>query len=262
MKPHVLICLLVGAVQMSTTIMAYGLGKSKDSPANAVMFKTLINAEVDISEKIEDLSNKYDLQSAKVADLENKLLETDTTIAMQQSRISELENDLLTIEQKTNDHLDKYNDKISMLEAYRKKMDLRCGNDAVVAFSARVSPSYQDIAPGAVIKFRQVETNVGHAYDASTGEFVAPRKGFYVFYSNILTKTGSVLETTLRVNGKQKLWLYSAGTGDYGSSGNMVIVHLHRGDVVKMYKFGPYGKRPFYIHHIWSTFSGFLLQSY
>ena len=170
-------------------------------------------------------------------------------------------NDLLTTKQENKKQYDEQNDKISSLEGYKNEMERYYDNNAAVAFSARVSPSYQDIAPDATIKFSQVETNVGNAYEAKTGEFKAPRGGMYVFYSNILTCSGSVLETVLKVNGNTKLRLYSAGTGDYGSGDNLLVVHLDLGDKVKMVKSGILGKKPFYIHHGWSTFSGFLLRS-
>lgn len=128
-----------------------------------------------------------------------------------------------------------------------------------VAFSARVKPSYEDIAPWATIKFSSVETNIGDGYNSKTGVFTAPRTGVYVFYSHILTKGGyHIIETALTVNGDTKLWLYSAGhSSAHGSGSNMLVIRLKQGDKVKMVI--PNGSRPFYIHHVWSTFSGFLL---
>ena len=131
----------------------------------------------------------------------------------------------------------------------------------MVSFSARVSPSYSDIQPGTTIIFSNVEINLGQGYNPKTGEFSAPVSGVYVFYSNILTGGNKSIETRLVINGKIKLWLYSAGGQHMGPGSNMLVTHLEKGDIVKMMKYGPWGTKPFYIHHSWSTFSGYLLVS-
>lgn len=129
-----------------------------------------------------------------------------------------------------------------------------------VAFSARVEQSYEDILPWATIVFANIETNIGKAYNGANGEFTAPTSGTYVFYSNILSAAGKVIETSLQVNGLNQMYLYSGGNYR-GSGSNMAVLNINRGDVVKMVKHGPWGTKPFYIHHAWSTFSGYLLQT-
>ena len=39
----------------------------------------------------------------------------------------------------------------------------------IVAFSARIKPSYTDIKPGSTIVFADVETNVGNSYSGTSG---------------------------------------------------------------------------------------------
>ena len=129
-----------------------------------------------------------------------------------------------------------------------------------VSFSARVLPSYPDIAPYTVIKFSQVVTNIGNAYNSSTGEFTVPWPGVYVFYSNILSGENQLVETILQVNGNTKLWLYSGGNPFRGAGSNMIIIHLESGDKVRMLT-DCCSTRPTYIHQVRSTFSGFLLTS-
>ena len=142
----------------------------------------------------------------------------------------------------------------------KQLVETKDGHKPTVAFSARVEPTYQDIAPWATIRFSSVETNIGDGYNSNTGEFTAPRTGVYVFFSHILSKPNKNIETALQVNGDNKLWLYSGGPSSaYGSSSNMLVIRLKQGDKVKMVKHGPWGTKPFYIHHVWSTFSGFLL---
>ena len=130
-----------------------------------------------------------------------------------------------------------------------------------VCFTARVAAAYQNIAAWAVIVFKTVETNAGNGYNSATGEFSAPRDGHYVFYSNILSQAGKNIETVIQVSGGSRQCIYSGGAPSFhGSGGNMLVVHLKAGDKVRVAKHGPWGTAPFYIHHHWSTFSGFLLE--
>ncbi|XP_060579577.1 complement C1q tumor necrosis factor-related protein 3-like [Ruditapes philippinarum] len=127
-----------------------------------------------------------------------------------------------------------------------------------VAFYARVSPSITKIAAEDTIVFSLVETNSGEAYNPSTGEFKVPFAGTYVFFSNILSGSGKFIETCLKVNGKIRMLMYSGGKY-WGSGSNMAVLELKAGDIVNIAKKGPWGTPPLYIHHLWSTFSGFLL---
>ncbi|XP_052777950.1 heavy metal-binding protein HIP-like [Mya arenaria] len=130
-----------------------------------------------------------------------------------------------------------------------------------VAFFARLDKSYDDIPAWNTIVFKTVVANKGNSYNPMTGEFSAPVNGTYVFYSNILAKTGLSLETSLQVNNVDVSFLYSGGTTTFfGSGSNMAVLDLKSWDTVKMVKHGPFGKGPFYVHSDWSTFSGFLLK--
>ena len=146
---------------------------------------------------------------------------------------------------------------IGEIEEVKTKIE-HFDNQHAVSFSARVSPSYHNIAPWTRIKFSQVVTNIGNAYNSTTGEFVVPRSGVDVFYSNILSGANKKIETILQVNGNRKLWIYSGGKPFLGAGSNMLVIHLESGDIVAMSTYCC-GNKPFYIHHVWSTFSGFLL---
>ena len=136
----------------------------------------------------------------------------------------------------------------------------RCIDKEIVSFSARVKPSISNIGKYTTIKFAGVETNIGNAYDSTTGEFTAPLAGVYVFSATILAKQNNYLETVVKVNDEVKLWLYSGDGKYYGSSSNLLVSHLNKGDKVKMTTYCC-GSKPFYIHHYWSTFSGFLIAA-
>lgn len=198
---------------------------------------------------------KYENISGEISDLKIKLAsarqECQKETASLTQKITHLEENLESNKQSFVDKLDDMKSEMAQYNA-----------NQMVSFSARVSPSYSNISAWDTIKFSQIETNIGNAYSSNTGEFTAPRAGMYVFYSQILARANRSIETSLQVNGQNKLWLYSAGTDSYyGPGSNMLVVHLNTGDKVKMVKHGPWGQEPFYIHHVWSTFSGFLLRS-
>lgn len=129
-----------------------------------------------------------------------------------------------------------------------------------IAFYARLSKSYDNIAPWATVVFDDVEINNGTSYNSTSGEFTAPIPGTYVFFSNILSGIGRRIETSLRINGVDKMFLHSGGKF-HGSGSNMAVVVLNAGDKVNLVKHGSWGTDPAYIHHNWSSFSGFLLRA-
>ena len=145
-------------------------------------------------------------------------------------------------------------DKINTIENNVQK----CTDKKIVSFSARVKPSISNIGKYTTIKFAAVETNIGNAYDSTTGEFTAPLAGVYVFFATILVKPKNYINTVMKVNDKVKLWLYSGDGKYHGSGSNLLVSHLNKGDKVKMMTCCC-GSKPFNIHHRWSTFSGFLI---
>lgn len=128
---------------------------------------------------------------------------------------------------------------------------------SIVAFSA-FARSQPNVQPWATIKFVNVRSNEGNAFNPSTSVFTAPFPGSYVFMCSILTKSGSALEVFLVVNGTYKMLVYpDARRATWNHAMNAVILNLKKGDHVWMEKNGHYGQRPFYVHWGFSTFSGF-----
>ena len=149
---------------------------------------------------------------------------------------------------------------IGKIDIIKKKNMQRCIDKEIVSFSARVKPSISDIGKYTTIKFAAVETNIGNAYDSTSGEFTAPLADVYVFFATILAKPKNYIETVMKVNDEVKLRLYSGDGKYYGSGSNLLVSHLNKGDKVKMTTYCC-GSKPFYIHHYWSTFSGFLIAA-
>ena len=129
-----------------------------------------------------------------------------------------------------------------------------------IAFHARIGygNSYQDIDPWQTLVFSDELLNIGDGYSSSTGEFVAPVKGVYVFHVHITGGDNKALEICLLKNHSYMLLLYVRGPGHGTDSGSAPLA-LDEGDVVKVIKHGPWGQRPFYVHNSYSSFSGFLL---
>lgn len=126
-----------------------------------------------------------------------------------------------------------------------------------VSFSARLSSSIESLGPWETVVFNNVITNIGNTYSGVTGVFTAPNNGIYVFYTHILA-TDRPLEMSLQQNGSNKMLLYVHG-GHRGSDSNLIVLQLAKGDTVKVVKHGPWGSKPFYVHKVWSTFSGYML---
>ena len=237
------------------------------------MQQSNVEIKSSLSEMADDLEKRLDETAMESSDLQSIMNQTDTRHTQEIASIIREQtkhmNQLVEVQGKVDStviDISELNKRISNVEERYKtikdevKLDIQSDDrKEMVAFSARVSPSYTAIQPGTTIIFSNVEVNIGQGYNPKNGEFSAPASGVFVFYSNILTAANKSIETRLVINGKIKLWLYSGGSQYLGSGSNLLVTHLEKGDIVKMMKYGPWGTKPFYIHHFWSTFSGFLL---
>jgi len=111
-----------------------------------------------------------------------------------------------------------------------------------------------------VIKFNQVHTNVGVAYNKDTGIFVAPISGVYFFTLNIVAKEGDFVEASIVKNDIIQATAVSdvrAKTWDQGSAS--AVLYLEKGDNVGVKVLYPFG-----IHvlsgHGKTSFGGYLVS--
>ena len=103
-----------------------------------------------------------------------------------------------------------------------------------VGFHAYMSSS-KTYAKGAVYVYDKVVTNTHNAYNATTGIFVAPERGLYIFSYDTLTDPRQYAHPMLVVNGKIKSWQAcnnSNGGFQYITCSSTSILQLKRGDVV------------------------------
>ncbi|XP_063448416.1 complement C1q-like protein 4 [Mytilus trossulus] len=86
----------------------------------------------------------------------------------------------------------------NLLNGHVKRLDPSYPN---VAFDAVLSKNYVHGEQDFVLKFDQVLTNVGNAYNSATGTFTAPFPGTYLFSWNIRSGYVSSIVAKLMVNG-------------------------------------------------------------
>ena len=95
--------------------------------------------------------------------------------------------------------------------------------------------SVKTYAKGAVYVYDQVVTNTHNAYSATTGKFVAPERGLYIFSYSTLSNPGLYSHPMLVVNVKVKSWQAcnnSDGKSQHMTCSNTAILQLEKGDVV------------------------------
>jgi hypothetical protein len=128
-----------------------------------------------------------------------------------------------------------------------------------VAFHANVN-GHVGLNDNEMIRFDQVLTNLGSAYDDKIGTFQCPTPGYYVFFVNFLVFAQKRLEAMIVKNGNLIQHVY-AGTSDVGigPGSNMVIVQLQQGDRVWVKVHDKYHHTGDLLDGPWCTFNGFLL---
>ncbi|KAL4227819.1 hypothetical protein ACF0H5_013256 [Mactra antiquata] len=184
------------------------------------------------------------------SDLKNELSETMANIDSEVSAINEaITDDMQSLQQKIEECK---NNSVSTIDFNNFLQEKK------VMFSARVTPS-TTLKPDQTLVFAEDVTNEGNAYSNITGVFTAPINGTYLFFVHILS-SNRVLEMKMVKNGENAMMVYVHGS-IHGEGSNMAILKLEKGDQVKVVKHQSWGSPPFYVHHKWSTFSGFMLHA-
>ncbi|XP_045160874.2 complement C1q-like protein 2 [Mercenaria mercenaria] len=127
-----------------------------------------------------------------------------------------------------------------------------------VAFTAHTTDHYTSKTGDQTIIFPSVVTNVGDAYNQTSGEFVTPTPGTYYFFTSILSWIGDAFWAYIAVNGSRKTTLYERGAdGGYGMASQAIVIKLNEGDRVTV-KTTQSGEKIFGAGY--TTFSGFLIN--
>ena len=126
-----------------------------------------------------------------------------------------------------------------------------------MAFQARLKNAINNLPNYAVVKFNQIITNIGNAYDKRTGYFTCPEEGVYSFSWAFLTTPGKSFHTELVVDGIVTTYTY-LNANDHSktdlSSSNSAVVKLKSGNKVWLRAHGTSGQ---HAYADWSSFSGF-----
>ncbi|XP_052722580.1 complement C1q-like protein 4 [Crassostrea angulata] len=153
----------------------------------------------------------------------------------------------------------------SQLSSLQKTIDMldngskcRCHSINQVVFLAEIGSgrSYQK---GSVWIYDKVVTNVGNAYNPSTGIFTAPTKGIYQFNWYTLSVPSTMSHAELFVNGKLKARQSANNNGStkqWITAGSSVALPLNKGDVVHIMD----SRFTAQLINQWTTFGGVLLN--
>ncbi|KAH3809238.1 hypothetical protein DPMN_137599 [Dreissena polymorpha] len=129
----------------------------------------------------------------------------------------------------------------------------------LVAFFATLTNHATNLSVGQNLKFDNIITNVGSAYNQHVGAFHAPVSGVYVFMSTLMSYDGQSGHFQLVRNGNIVCFMFVAGSSGVFSdtSGSSYVLYLNKGDVITIQNMqsgkGVLGTR-------FSFFSGFLLK--
>lgn len=108
-------------------------------------------------------------------------------------------------------------------------------NTATVAFTAVITPTdLTHLSPGQPIVFDRTITNMGNAYDSSTGIFTAPIRGVYIFSMDAMVEPGENEYLEFVKDGAHVMYNYSHAGGSLHdvSSSRTVVLELEKGNQV------------------------------
>ncbi|XP_052678079.1 complement C1q tumor necrosis factor-related protein 4-like [Crassostrea angulata] len=125
-----------------------------------------------------------------------------------------------------------------------------------VAFSAILSKSIT-VGGKEVVKYDSLLTNVGGAYDKSTGVFTAPYKGIYTISCSLLSSTSNYVHLDIMKNGKKISIVYSA-SGTNPHSAQTLQLLLKKGDNIWIQNHSE-NKASLHDHGSYNLFSGVLI---
>ena len=135
--------------------------------------------------------------------------------------------------------------------------DISGSRSPVVAFTALLSND-TTIGPRAVLKYDQVVTNLGGAYQPTTGTFTAPYDGLYSISCTLMSHPSNVVPLEMVKNGQRISMLYS-GAKTYPQSAQTLHLILNKGNQIWMQN---YYKHTVTIHdlNVYNVFSGILIK--
>lgn len=133
-----------------------------------------------------------------------------------------------------------------------------------VAFTAHLSTTIKNISPHQHVSFDNVITNIGGAYNAATGHFVAPVFGTYAFFITATNTPGHSTSLSLMKNGQWQAVTLAHGTEQtptqWETSTVCAMLLLNEGDQVWVQNEGKFSTTEDLDGYNYSSFAGFLIH--
>ncbi|XP_062587135.1 uncharacterized protein LOC134248757 [Saccostrea cucullata] len=102
-----------------------------------------------------------------------------------------------------------------------------------VGFSAVLTMNVT-LSGGSVLNYNKVITNIGSGYNSNTGTFTSPIEGTYLFHFHALSYESSEFWLELFHDSHYILGSYGYTGGYYADAGNTAVLHLRKGETVKI----------------------------
>ncbi|KAJ8259297.1 hypothetical protein COCON_G00183090 [Conger conger] len=125
----------------------------------------------------------------------------------------------------------------SELEALKHGPSTKIGGTSKVAFSASLVNHSESITLGphsedVILVYKHIITNVGSAYNPSSGFFTAPTKGVYYFSFTAFGWSRNPARATLCLNHEYFMSTYDNNPGPGRGAANMITLQLDIGDIL------------------------------
>ncbi|CAC5354856.1 unnamed protein product [Mytilus coruscus] len=135
-----------------------------------------------------------------------------------------------------------------------QKCQCKTKEGRTIAFQIMLNAAMKNLPKEAVVKFDKVITNIGGAYNPSTGKFTCPEDGVYSFAWTTMTYSGSRFNSEFVVDGTIKAYNFNIAGNSHRSSSQTAVVELKKGNKAWIRTYSTHG---FLIEGRWSSFSGF-----
>jgi len=193
----------------------------------------------DVVGYIHQLKLTNDVQTSTIAALkQSNDLHTSTIASLKQS--NDLYKTTLDIHTSTIASLKQSNDiqkstiakqSVAISDMDKVITELQQKQNTTVMFSAYLDHQVT-ASPRDVIVFNQITTNVGNGYNPSTGVFICPVSGYYVFDVHIQGQMDKYVGVYIYLNGSVLGYAHADDKFDYQSASGYVCVVLKQGDKV------------------------------
>ncbi|XP_062597420.1 uncharacterized protein LOC134258848, partial [Saccostrea cucullata] len=129
-----------------------------------------------------------------------------------------------------------------------------------VGFSA-ILTKHASVSGGSAVIYDKAFTNIGSAYNTTTGTFTAPVEGTYLFHFHALAYENTDFWLELFHNENYVISSYGYTEGSYADAGNTAVLHLKKGDIVKTNaRLGTTARLYGASNELYTTFCGALLS--